>query len=149
MCTSTYCLNGGTCSVSLNINIQCRCPADTSGTQCEFYNGPENDFLYGTDKIKVGSAVGSVAGVLFLVVLALTVYGIYRYATRKSPVDPFLENPIYGVSDYGKVQQKTEGIEMGQHGKYTSIIENDARDTTLMATVYTSVDEGKCSSNAL
>ncbi|KAL5515971.1 hypothetical protein EMCRGX_G001226 [Ephydatia muelleri] len=43
-CTDNYCFNGGTCAVSLGINIQCRCPEDTAGSQCQFYNGPITNF---------------------------------------------------------------------------------------------------------
>eukprot|EP00731_Ephydatia_muelleri_P001118 Em0001g1118a len=142
-------MNGGTCSVSLGTNIQCRCPADTSGNQCQFYNGPVNDFQVGSNGQTIGAVVGSIVGALILAVLALAVFGIYRYAKRANPVDPFLDNPIYGTSSINYLPQKTEGIEMGQQGKYSSVIENHTQDTALTATLYTSVDEGECSQKAL
>eukprot|EP00731_Ephydatia_muelleri_P001132 Em0001g1132a len=36
VCTANYCENGGTCSVTLDTNIQCKCSETTKGDKCQY-----------------------------------------------------------------------------------------------------------------
>lgn len=41
-CPSLTCLNGGTCHLDQQGQVECTCPPGTSGTYCEFQNNPKN-----------------------------------------------------------------------------------------------------------
>nr|CAJ77472.1 epidermal growth factor (EGF)-like precursor [Lubomirskia baikalensis] len=52
VCPADYCLNGGTCTVTLGITFVCRCPIHTEGLRCEYVN-EVTDFV-----IQAGACTG-------------------------------------------------------------------------------------------
>eukprot|EP00731_Ephydatia_muelleri_P001124 Em0001g1124a len=113
VCTSSYCLNGGTCSSSLNLNIQCRCPQDTSGNQCEFSDRAVTDFVAAQNgNVKIGGAVGSTTGIVLVLIFAGAAYVLYRHRRKlkRNKADPGFDSPAYStLLDYEAAAPEKRG----------------------------------------